>query len=207
MVKAIRRGLFVAAAAYFAAPVFVGAQTSPPTGAQQRQPGQQGQQGQQGARRQLLEQRLRERTGDLVRRRLQLTDGQMAKLQTTNRQFEQQRMSLIGKERDVRQELRRQLTSGTADQNRVGVLLDQAMQLERQRLDVMQSEQRELAKFLTPVQRARLFGLQNELRRRAQELRNGQMQRKGQGQMEGQRPMRPGQLRPGAPRGRLGPDR
>jgi len=206
MVKAIRRGLFVAAAAYFAAPGFVGAQT-PPAGAQERQPGQQGQQGQQGARRQMLEQRLRERTGDLVRRRLQLTDDQMAKLQTTNRQFEQQRMSLIGKERDVRQELRRQLTSGTADQNRVGVLLDQAMQLERQRLDVMQSEQRELAKFLTPVQRAKLFGLQNELRRRAQELRNGQMQRKGQGQMEGQRPMRPGQLRPGAPRGRLGPDR
>jgi integrin beta 8 len=199
MVKAIRQKLVVAAVC-LAIPGVVAAQ--PP---QPGQAGQPGQQGQQGARRQMLEQRLRERTGDLVRRRLQLTDDQMTKLQSTNRQFEQQRMSLIGKEREVRQELRRQLTSGTADQNRVASLLDQAMQLERQRLDVQQSEQRELAKFLTPVQRAKLFGLQNEMRRRAQELRNGQMQR--QGPRQGQGPMRPGQRRPGGPGGPPGPDR
>ena len=139
-------------------------------------------------KRQMLEQRLRERTGEIVKKRLQLNDDQMTKLQNTNRQFEQQRASLLMKERDVRRELRQQLISSTADQNRVGVLLDQAMQLERQRLDLTQNEQRELAKFLTPVQRAKLFGLQNELRQRAQQLRNGQP-RAGAGGMRG--PLRP----------------
>lgn len=139
-----------------------------------------------GPRRQMLEQRLRERTGDLVRRRLQLNDNQMTRLQTTNRQFEQQRTALLMKERDVRRELRQQLMSNTADQNRVAALLDQAMQLERQRIDLIQTEQRELAKFLTPVQRAKLFGLQNEMRRRAQELRNRQPGRQGAGGLRGQ---------------------
>ena len=156
-----------------------------------QQPPAPGRQGEPGPRRQMLEQRLRERTGEIVRRRLQLSDDQMTKLQNTNRQFEQQRTSLLMREREVRRELRQQLTSSTADQNRVGVLLDQAMQIERQRLDLTQNEQRELAKFLTPVQRAKLFGLQNELRRRAQELRNRQPGRPGPGGMRGQ--MRPPQ--------------
>lgn len=156
-------------------------QPTPPAGAKGAEP---------GPRRQMLEQRLRERTGDVVKRRLQLTDDQMVKLQNTNKQFEQQRTALLMKERDVRRELRQQLTSGTADQNRVGVLLDQAMQLERQRLDLTQNEQREMARFLTPVQRAKLFGLQNEMRRRAQELRNRQQPgRPGAGGIRGQ--MRP----------------
>ena len=134
-----------------------------------------------GPRRQMLEQRLRERTGELVQRRLQLTADQMARLQATNQQFEQQRGTLVMKERDVRRELRQQLVSGAADQNRVAALLDQAMLMERQRLDLTQNEQRELSKFLTPVQRAKLFGLQNEIRRRAQEMRTRQMGRPGQG--------------------------
>ena len=58
-----------------------------------------------------------------------------------------------------------------ANQNKVGQLLDETLNLERQRLDLVQSEQRELAKFLTPVQRAKLFGIQNEMRRRTQEMR------------------------------------
>jgi len=128
-------------------------------------------------RREMLEQRLRERTGEIVRRRLQLTDAQMKQLQSVNRQFEQQRGSLITREREIRRELRGEILSGDkANQQKVSQLLDQTMQLERQRLDLMQNEQRELAKFLSPVQRAKLFGLQNELRRRTQELRGRSMQ-------------------------------
>ena len=137
--------------------------------------------GEGGSRRQMLEQRLRERTGELVQRRLQLTPDQMTRLQATNRQFEQQRTALVMKEREIRRELRQQLVSGVADQNRVAALLDQAMLMERQRLDLTQNEQRELAKFLTPVQRAKLFGLQNEIRQRAQEMRTRPMGRPVQG--------------------------
>lgn len=136
-------------------------------------------------RRQMLEERLRERTGEIVKRRLELTDDQMKKLQAANSQFEKQRGDLMMREREVRRELREQIVAGDkANQNRVAQLLDQTLVLERQRLDLVQNEQRELSKFLTPVQRAKLFGLQNELRRRTQELRAGQQQRR-QGPMRG----------------------
>lgn len=128
-------------------------------------------------RREMLEQRLRERTGEMVQKRLQLTDEQMKQLQASNRQFERQRSDLIAREREIRRSLRGQMLAEKPDQNRVAQLLDQTMQLERQRLDLVQSEQRELAKFMTPVQRAKLFAIQMELRRRTQELRNRQPKR------------------------------
>lgn len=134
----------------------------------------------QNERRAMLEQRLRERTGAIVKQRLGLTDAQMTRLQATNKQFESQRTALMTRERDVRRQLRLEILSGdSANQNQVSQLLDQAMQLERQRLDLQQNEQRELSKFMTPVQRAKLFGLQNELRKRAQEMRNRQMENRG----------------------------
>jgi len=138
-------------------------------------------------RRDMLEQRLRERTGQVVQRRLQLTDDQMAKLESSNRQFERQRTDLITRERQIRRDLRTQMLAEKPDQNRVSQLLDQTMQLERQRLDLVQSEQRELAKFMTPVQRAKLFAIQTELRRRTQDLRNRQMKR---GNLAPERPLR-----------------
>lgn len=122
-------------------------------------------------RREMLEQRLRERTGEMVRRRLELTDDQMRQLQTVNRQFERERGALVMREREMRRELRGQMMLEKPDQNRVSQLLDQTIQIERQRLDLVQAEQRELAKFLTPVQRAKMLAIQSELRRRAQELR------------------------------------
>lgn len=133
-------------------------------------------------RRQMLEQRLRERTGEVVKQRLQLNDDQMRRLQASNQQFEVQRTGLVTRERNIRRELRQQIMAGDkANQNKVAELLDQTFVLERQRLDLVQNEQRELSKFLTPVQRAKLFGLQNELRRRTQELKNRQMQRRPNG--------------------------
>jgi hypothetical protein len=136
------------------------------------------------ARRLALEQRFRERTAEVVKQRLALTDAQMTRLQAINRQFEQQRADINRRERQLRLELRAQLVAGdSANQNKVGQLLDQSIQLQRQRLDVLQSEQRELAKFMNPVQRARYVGMQNELRKRALELRNG----KGGRRMNGMR--------------------
>lgn len=164
----------------------------PPQGAQPNQP------------REVLEQRLRQRTGEMVKRRLGLTDDQMAKLQATNKSFETQRTDLMKRERDTRMKLRGQLLSGdSANQNRVSQLLDQAIQIQRQRIDLLQSEQRELAKFMTPVQRAKYIGFQNEMRQRAQTLR-AQMQRQRMGPMQG--PMG-GRMRPmpGAMGGMQGP--
>ncbi len=123
-------------------------------------------------RREALERQLRDRTGEMVKRHLDLTDAQMSRLQGTNRQFEQQRLALFSRERETRRALRQEMLSeDKADQSKVAELLDQTLQLERQRLDLLQNEQRELAKFLSPVQRAKLLGIQTELRRRTQNMR------------------------------------
>jgi protein CpxP len=123
-------------------------------------------------RRELLEREFNERTAATIRRRLGLSDSQMARLQTTNRQFEDQRRELFERERQTRVELRREIMlDDRANQNRIAELLDQTLQLERQRLDLIQNEQRELAKFLSPIQRAKLLGFQTELRRRTQDMR------------------------------------
>jgi periplasmic protein CpxP/Spy len=120
-----------------------------------------------------LEARVRERTAEIVRRRLQLNDDQMTRLRATNQQFDRQRMALVADERQARQALRAELVAGdAANQQKVAGLLDQLMRVQRRRLDLVENEQRELGKFLTPVQRAKYFGLQNEIRKRMQELRD-----------------------------------
>lgn len=157
-------------------------------------------------RRAELEQRLRQRTGEIVQRRLGLTQDQMTKLQAANKDFEKQRMDLMTRERTTRQLLRAQVMMGdSANQTKVNHLLDQSIQIQRQRLDLLQSEQRELGKFLTPVQRAKYLGLQTEMRQRAQQLRKGQMQGgRGLGPMDGQRPMQ--RRMPGPMKRQLPPD-
>lgn len=128
---------------------------------------------QRNLRRPELERRFRQRTAEVVRRRLQLTVDQMARLQAVDTQFDHQRGVLVAEERQARQSLRAELTAGdAANQQKVANLLDQLMQLQRKRLDLVESEQRELAKFMTPIQRAKYFGLQNEIRNRMQELRD-----------------------------------
>ena len=130
------------------------------------------------------------RLAEVVRRRLNLNDSQMRQLEQVNGRYERQRMQLLRQERQTRQELRRQMAAGdSADQTRVSELLAQAMRIQRQRLDLTEREQQELSQFMTPVQRAMYFGIQDEVRRRMEEMRQ-------QG--------RPGALqgRPGAPRPR-----
>jgi len=121
--------------------------------------------------RQELERRFREQSADIVRRQLQLNNDQMSRLQAVNQQFEGQRLALLAEERQARQALRDELASSTPNQQKVATLLDQLMGVSRRRLDVIANEQRELAKFVTPVQRAKYLGLQNQLRQRMDEVR------------------------------------
>lgn len=123
-----------------------------------------------GPAREELERRFRERSANIVRRELQLNDNQMSRLQGVNRQFETQRVTLFAEERRARQALRAELTATNPNQQKVATLLDQLMAVSRRRFDIQASEQRELAKFLTPVQRAKYFGLQNQLRQRLEEV-------------------------------------
>jgi hypothetical protein len=82
------------------------------------------------------------------------------------------------------------MTAGdAANQKRVSDLLDATLRLQKQRIALVESEQKDLAGFLTPVQRARYIFLQAQFRKRAQEL-SGQGTRSNQG-LGNQRKRRP----------------
>jgi len=54
----------------------------------------------------------------------------------------------------------------------VNQLLRDMARIQRDRLDLLDNEQADLAKFLTPVQRAQYLGLQEQVRRRVEEVRD-----------------------------------
>jgi periplasmic protein CpxP/Spy len=134
-----------------------------------------------------LEQQFRERSAKVAQQKLGLTDAQLAQLEETNARFAPQLNQLVVQERDTRRQLRLEMTSGNqANQQHVSDLLDNTVRLQKQRIALVEAEQKDLARFLTPVQRAGYFALQAQFRKRAQELaRENGTQRPGQGQGQG----------------------
>ena len=118
-----------------------------------------------------IERRLQDRINQVVRQRLVLTDEQFAKLREVASKIEDDRRALRTDEAITRFSMRQELLAGDrVNEARVTDLLARMPQLERRRLELMENEQRELSKFLSPSQRARYLGLQDELRRSMQEL-------------------------------------
>jgi periplasmic protein CpxP/Spy len=138
-----------------------------------------------------LERQFRERFAEVVRRRLNLNDSQMQRLGQVNDRFERDRMMLLRDERRARQALRAEVLAGdSADQAKVSNLLDELLKIQRRRLDLTESEQRELSSFMTPTQRAKYFGIQDELRQRLEMLRQQRQQRRaGEGAGGPRRPI------------------
>ena len=118
----------------------------------------------------LLEQRLQERVNEIVRTRLVLSDEQFQQLRELSTRAEAEKRALRRDEVDTRVALRRELLAGDrVNESRVSELLDKLPGLERRRIDLMEAEQKDLARFLSPSQRARYFALQDELRRNMQD--------------------------------------
>ena len=141
-----------------------------------------------------LERQFRERLAEVVRRRLNLDDTQMRQLRQVNERIERDRMGLLRDERRVRTSLRAEVLSGdAADQAKVAQLLDDALRVQRRRLDLIEAEQRALSGFMTPVQRAQYFAIQDDLRRRLEDIRQQRQQRRpgapGGSPPGGQRPL------------------
>jgi protein CpxP len=150
------------------------AQGGPPGGPPGSTPRRSGYSGAQRA--QELERQFRERLDSLVRVRLQLTDEQHSRLREVASRTEQERRTLRGEEIRIRLALRRELMAGDkANEARVAELLDQVPVLERRRLEVSEQELKELSRFLTAVQRARYFALQEQLRWSMQEMQRNRM--------------------------------
>ena len=120
-----------------------------------------------------------ERLAGAVQRQLGLTDDQAARLRDATRRFATQREALLREERAARVALREAVAEReSADAGRVARLIDELLRMERRRVDLRVEEQRELARFLTPVQRAQFMAMQERASRAAQQLR---AQRDGQG--------------------------
>lgn len=123
-------------------------------------------------RRAQLEQQVRQRVARVLKERVGLSDEQLEQVAELNRGFEERRRMLVEQERDVRIGLRQEvMREDAADQQRVSRLLDQAIQVQQERLRLLEEEQRELAKFLTPVQRAKYMAVQEQVHRAVQDLR------------------------------------
>lgn len=144
-------------------------------------------------RRAALERQVRQRIAAVVKERLDLTDAQAQQLQEADGRSEQRRRDLMQREMGLRRDLRQQLSPGVAaDQQRVASLLDQIMAVHRERVAITEEEQRDLARFLTPVQRAKYLGLQGELRSRIEGMRQrGEAMRRRGGVRPPGRPPRP----------------
>lgn len=140
--------------------------------AQRVAPGGRGAQGDPAARR-VLEQRFRERFEQVLKQRLSLSDSQLARVVAVNARLDARRRELFTEERAVRGEMRDAMKGGddAASQEQVAKLLERAMKVQRARLELVETEQRELSAFLTPLQRARYLGLQEQLRRRIDDMR------------------------------------
>jgi len=127
-----------------------------------------------------LEQQVRERIARVTREQHGTTDEQMANLQETNRKYDEKRRDLVDQERDIRMSLRDEmLRPDSARQGQVAALLDRVIKVQRQRVDIMEQEQKELAGFLTPLQRAKYFALEQQVRQRMNQMRQGQMRGRG----------------------------
>jgi hypothetical protein len=132
-----------------------------------------------------------DRMAEAVQRRLGLNDEQAQRLRTTTASYASQRQQLLRRERTLRRELREELARGSAaQQERVGRMLDDLLGLQRSRADLVAAEQRDLARFLTPVQRAEFIALQERAFRAAQQAR---MQREARDGTPGEpgRPRKP----------------
>ena len=122
--------------------------------------------------REQLEQRFRVRLANLLKTQLGLTDEGMRQLSDVNQRFDGQRRELNRREMATRRALRAEvLKLDSADAGRIEQLLTDQFRIERERIDLTEAEQRELSKFLTPVQRARYLGVQEQIRREMDQLR------------------------------------
>ncbi|MDB4891252.1 MAG: hypothetical protein JWL61_3107 [Gemmatimonadetes bacterium] len=122
------------------------------------------------ARRQ-LEQQVRRGLWQVAKRRIGFTDDQMLQLERTSQRFDVQRRQLAQQEKAQRVALRGEiLADSAANQAAIAASLDKLHDLQRQRLDMQAEEQKEFSTFMTPLQRAKFLALQEQVRKRLQEL-------------------------------------
>jgi len=127
------------------------------------------------AEQQALVRRVRQAFSGVVRRQLNLNDEKWTQFERVDRRFQQQRNQLQRDERQTRFALKAAMEdTANVDQAKIAQYLNELTQAQRRRADLLDAEQKELSAFLTPLQRAKLQGLREQLNRRV-----AQMQQQG----------------------------
>src|SRR3954467_3183766 len=105
-----------------------------------------------------LRRHIEERFTARVQQELGLTNEQTTKLRATSQQFGTRRRQLHTRYRALRQALRQQLQPGVAaKEDSVARLTDAIIDLRIASAQATRDEMRDVAKYLTPVQRARFL--------------------------------------------------
>ena len=126
-----------------------------------------------------LEAELRRGFARAVRQRVGLSEDQMRRLAPITQRIATERARIQLDEREARTDLGRILRDTVpADSARVERLLGRLLDVQKRRVQLMEQEQRELATIMSPLQRARFLGLQEQMRRQMEERRRG----RGEGQ-------------------------
>lgn len=124
-----------------------------------------------------IERQLQRRVFTMMKDRLALTDQQLKQLEAATTKLEPKRRQVRSQEYRLRVALRRQvLANDPAANDSIAVLLARMPEVERLKVELMEAEQRELAAFLTPLQRAKYLALQDEIRRSMEEIRGRRTQ-------------------------------
>ena len=125
----------------------------------------------QPTRTQQLQQQIRRSLWRVTKQQLGFSDEQMLRLEHTTQRYDLQRRALAQQEKAQRVALRTEMLADTAaDQGIIAAALDQIHTVQVRRVELQGEEQTELAAFMTPLQRARFTTLQEQVRRRLQEL-------------------------------------
>jgi hypothetical protein len=137
------------------------------------------------------------RIGQILQQRLLLTEAQIPRIQETARHFQDRRQALGSEEMQTRQSMREMICSGDTTRGPdMSRLLDQWYDIAKRRLQMQEDEQKELSAFLTPYQRAKYIGFEEQVAR----------QMDGRGGRGGMQPPPDGMQRGRAGRaGRMGP--
>ena len=125
-----------------------------------------------GGNRAQLERRFQQMLYQVTRQRVGLTDEQMKRLVPVNQRFTTQRRGIQRQERQTRMALRDAIQdSSQVDQAKITEYLDRLLDLQRQRVELLAQEQKDLAEFMTPLQRAKYTALQEQVRQRIDQMR------------------------------------
>jgi Spy/CpxP family protein refolding chaperone len=119
-----------------------------------------------------LRRRVRERVAQRIQQDLNLTPDQMQRLRATVGTYAGRRRDLEARQRALREALGGQLRPGlAATPDSVARLTDELLDVRVRYAESFRDEQRELSRYLDPVQRAKIMLLRERLTNRVREFR------------------------------------